>query len=157
MNLNRLVERFGHVIHRQSGDAGGGQRLHFDAGLRRGGRSGHDAHASFFDGHVHVGMREHEGMAERDQLAGAFGGGDAGDARDLQGIALRVRWELFQNGGHDAHEGVGARRAAGFGLGRDVDHAGAAGGIVVRELLHLRSTRMSSPRGYSARSGPATR
>src|SRR5437764_1661073 len=47
--------------------------------------------------------------------------------------------------------------AAGLGFGGDVHHPHAARGIVVRELFHLESTRISSPFGYSPRSGSATR
>jgi AcrR family transcriptional regulator len=67
------------------------QRALYDIVLNFAASAVHDAHTLLFHRHLHVGMREHERMAERDQVAGAFGGGDARDARDLQRVALGIR------------------------------------------------------------------
>src|ERR1019366_2717858 len=47
LDFDRLIQRFGHVVHRQSGDGGGCQRFHFYSGLPRGGGGRDAAHALF--------------------------------------------------------------------------------------------------------------
>src|SRR4051812_27923374 len=102
-------------------------------------------------------MSKHQRMAERNQVAGAFGRCDAGDARNLQRIPLRILRQLLEHLGCDTYEGVRARRAARLLLGGNIHHARAARRIVMREFFHFERIRMSSPRAYSARSGSATR
>src|ERR1019366_2824547 len=114
LDLDGFVERFEHVVNRECGHRGGGERLHFDAGLRGGGGGGDDAHAFLFDGSLDIRVGEHQRMAERNQLGSALGGGDAGDARDLERVPLGIAGQLLERGGRDAHKGVGARGAARF-------------------------------------------
>src|SRR5712672_3843425 len=77
-------------------------------------------------------------MTKRYPLAGAFGGGDSGDAGDFEGIALRI-FEAA-NGGYYAglhfYEGVGFGGAGGDLLGGDVDHLHFAAFAVVGEFWH---------------------
>ena len=91
LDLDGFVERLGHVVNGQRGHGGGGERLHLDAGLARWWRRcDRCARRSASTRHLHVGVREHQRMAQRDQLGGALGGGDAGDARDFERIALGI-------------------------------------------------------------------
>src|SRR5712672_4190724 len=77
-------------------------------------------------------------MTKRYPLAGAFGGGDSGDAGDFEGIALRI-FEAA-NGGYYAglhfYEGVGFGGAGGDLLGGDVYHLHFAALAVVGEFWH---------------------
>ena len=74
-------------------------------------------------------------MAEGDERRRLLGGHDACDAGRREGIAL------LKLAGNDEREGLrlhddaadGSRLATGRGLGADVDHAGVAGGVKVRE------------------------
>lgn len=81
-------------------------------------------------------------MAERDQVASAFGRLNGGDAGDAEYVALLGRALLDQREGFRLHADApgSAGDAFGFGLGADVDHVGLAGGIemgqvVLRHLL----------------------
>src|SRR5262249_23116512 len=75
----------------------------------------------------------------------------------LERIPFGITRKLLQHFGLHAHEGVRAGGAFRLRFVRDVDHARAAGGVVMGKLLHLASTRMNSPAAYSARSCSATR
>jgi hypothetical protein len=145
LDFDALVERFGHVVDGERGDRGGGERLHLDTSLRGSGGGGDDAHAAGFHGDLDIGMREGQGMAERNQLGGLLGGHDAGDAGDFERIAFGIGGKGVENGAAHADEGVGASRAGGDGLAADIDHAGLSGGIVVREFAHFRRTGIRSP------------
>ena len=46
-------------------------------------------------------MGEHQRMAERNQLGSALGGGDAGDARDLERVPLGIAGQLLERGRRD--------------------------------------------------------
>ena len=84
------VDGLGHVVDGEAGDRDGGQRLHLDAGLAGDLGRGADAKA----GEVVVGvdvdgdLGERQRVAERDQLVGALGRHDAGDARGADHVAL---------------------------------------------------------------------
>src|SRR6266851_4513485 len=112
------------------------QRFHLHASLRRGGCPGLEFHSIFAQAGGHINVGEGDGMTKRYPLSGALGGGDAGDARDFEGIAFGV----FQatDGAEDfrrhADEGVGNGGAGGDGLRGDVDHADFAAGGVGREF-----------------------
>ena len=70
-----------------------------------------------------IGVREGQGMAERDQVGRPLGRQHAGDARDAQRIAFGIIGQGVEHVAAHADEGVGARRAAGFRLAADVDHS----------------------------------
>ena len=70
----------------------------------------------------------------------------ADSSYDAARIALGIARQFAEHGGRDAHEGVGARRPPGLRLGRNVDHAGTAGAVVMRELLHGKTTLANRPR-----------
>ena len=74
-------------------------------------------------------------MAERDQLGRALGGEDAGGAGDTEDIALgRVTaLDRAQRGRAHPYDGARDGLARGFGLGRDIHHAGIAPRREVRE------------------------
>jgi hypothetical protein len=76
-------------------------------------------------------------MAQRDQVRGALGAGDARQSRDPEGVALRAAriQQPAERLGPHAH---GCRRhgpAGGDRLGADVDHARRALVIQVGRLL----------------------
>ncbi len=146
LDFDAFIEGFGHVVDGEGGDAGGREGFHFDAGLAGGDGKGRDADAGGFDDEFNVDVREGEGVAHRNELAGFLGGEDAGNAGDFEGIALGVGLEFVDYLTAHFDEGVGAGGALGDGFGGDIDHAGLAGGIVVGEFAHVRgSTWISSP------------
>jgi len=81
------VHRLAHVVNREQGHTHGRQGFHFHAGLACAFACGVAQHAVrrrfHFKLHSHPGQTDR--MAQRDQLAGAFGPLNAGDA------AMRVR------------------------------------------------------------------
>ena len=94
-----------------------------------------------------------EGVAERDEVAGALCGHDAGDAGDGEdvaflGAAVADRGERFGGEG-DAAGGGGLAR--GDGLGGDIDHPRGAVFVEVGEVSHFRSARAASYRAMDAR------
>jgi len=77
-------------------------------------------------------------MTKRYPLGGAFGGGDAGDAGDFEGIALGV-FQLAngaEDGGLHFYERLGFGGAGGDGFGGDVDHLDFAAFAVVGQFSH---------------------
>jgi hypothetical protein len=121
-----LVERLGHVIDCEERDRSGCHRFHFHAGLagQRGGGGGADG--VFLEGEIDRHRLEPERVAQRDQLAGALGGHDPGDARGgehvaLGRVALADRGERLRRHGDPA---AGDRDGARGGLAADIDHAG---------------------------------
>ncbi len=75
-------------------------------------------------------------MAHGDEVGGAFGGLDAGDAGDLEGIAFGIVRQRREGFGGEGDEGGGFGFAAGRGFAADVDHARVARVVKMRELAH---------------------
>ena len=75
-------------------------------------------------------------MTEGDQLAGALGGHDAGDAGDAQHIALLDGAALHSGKGLRIHgdDAVGYSLPEGDGLFAHVHHHGVAGGIEMGQI-----------------------
>ena len=71
----RLSNGFAHVVNGQRGDAHGGEGFHLDAGLRGDAGAGGDDDAIARLGNLKPTsqMRDGQGMAERDEVASAFG------------------------------------------------------------------------------------
>ncbi len=82
------VDRLAHVIDRQRGHAGGGQRLHLHAGAPGGAHGRADLHADASADNTRDTAIDRQRVTQRDQLGGALGGHDAGEARDAQHVAL---------------------------------------------------------------------
>src|SRR5262249_12040331 len=82
-----------------------------------------------------VGVVEGEGVAQRDEVAGALGGLDAGEAGDFEEVALGdcVGGGRPGEGGGKSGGRLGGSAAVGDGLLADVDHAGAVVGADVGE------------------------
>ena len=100
------VDGLAHVVDGERGDRRRGQRFHLDAGLALDLDGGHDVDGGGFGdraGNRRSTLRQGQRMAERDQLMGALGRHDAGDAGDRQHVALA---------GLAAEDGVEASRAA---------------------------------------------
>jgi hypothetical protein len=83
LNLNRLIERLGHVVDRQRGYGGRRERFHFHTSLRGRRGAGNDAHTFRLHLNLHVRVRKHERMAERNQIGSLLGGANPGYARDF--------------------------------------------------------------------------
>src|SRR3546814_15455281 len=66
--FGRLAVRLEHVVDRQCGDAGGGQRFHLDAGRRDGLDLGNDLDTILANLEKPVGRRERQWMTERNKL-----------------------------------------------------------------------------------------
>ena len=157
LDVDGFIERLGHVVDRQRGNRGSRERLHFDAGLAGGGGTGDDAHAVCFDLTSTSAWESisgwQSGISSDVFLAAAIPAmraissglplGFSGSFASTSGCIRTKAWARA------------VRLVAGFG--RNIHHARAAGGIVVRELFHFSSTRISSPAFHSARSGSATR
>src|SRR5690349_12690127 len=97
-------------------------------------------------------------MAHWYQLARAFGGGNSRESGDFQRISLRV----LRQGLQDLRRHLDEGRSRGFapcrGLLRDINHLGAAGGVVMGELLfHRKMTVTNSPAASFSLSGGTTR
>ena len=75
-------------------------------------------------------------MAERNQVRCLLRGADAGDTGDLEWVAFGIIRQVAEHIGFDAHEGMSARGAFGFGLRGYVHHAGGSGGVEVGEFTH---------------------
>src|ERR1700694_463850 len=90
LDAHAAFERLGHVVDRETGDRDRGERLHLHAGpsghLGGGANDQAGQVAIGLDLDLHLGERER--MAERDQLMGALGGEDAGNARLAEHVAL---------------------------------------------------------------------
>src|SRR5436190_12466853 len=136
-DLEPQLESLDQVVDGQRGDARGGQRLHLHAGAGGRARLGGDGHRAGRG--VDLGLDADEGhrqrVAERDQLAGALGRLDAGEARGAEDVALRRVAGGHGGGGLRRHPDDRLRDGAPVGdlLARDVDHAGTAGVVEVGE------------------------
>ena len=148
-----LSSALSHIVYRQGGHRGGGERLHFDAGLPGGGGAGDNAHALL----LRPSPRRPRGTASAD--------GTAESGRDVRlaaampamraissGLPLGFSRQFAQHRGRDAHEGVGARRSAACrGLAETSTMRGLPAESKCESFFISRSTRMSSPRAYSRR------
>src|SRR5580704_3675589 len=159
LDLNALIQRLRHVIHRERGDGGGRQGFHFDSGGSGGCHLGGYTDPARFHlgGHVH--MLQEQRVAHGNQLPGALGGANSSETSYFERIALGIFGQLFEHTGLNPHKSVCGRGAARFGLGRHVHHLGPALFVIVRESfwLHFRRTRMSSQAAQCSRSASATR
>src|SRR5438270_13476316 len=82
---HNTIDGLAHVIDGEGGDADGGEGLHLDAGAAEdadGGLDGQEVVGG--KGEVNLGDGDGERVAEGDEIAGAFGGQDAGEASDLE-------------------------------------------------------------------------
>ena len=77
-----------HVVERQCRHADRGERLHLDPGAVGGAHRGGDADCRLADFELDVDAGERKVMAQRDEVAGAFGGQDAGHPGGGQRVTL---------------------------------------------------------------------
>lgn len=133
------IDGFEHIDDGQRGDGHGGEGFHFDAGLGGDGCGGGDADAVGFDDlKIDGGLIQAQGMAEGNQLAGFFGGHDAGDSGGVEHLAfggVACGEDLQSLRLHD-DEAFGSGLAQGGLLGGNIDHAGGAGVIDMGEIGH---------------------
>jgi hypothetical protein len=144
---DRFLDRFGHVVERQCGNAGGGHGFHFDPGFGVDSDGGFDAVAG--EGRVgdqiDADFLDREGMAKGDEIAGLLGGHDSGDAGGGEDVTFRgvTGLDRREGGGQHFDQGDGGGFAAGAGFGRNVHHVGfALGGEVAKRgafgtVLHI--------------------
>ena len=127
------VDGLAHVVDGQQADLHGGQRFHFHARLARRIDLGAAVHAvgGFVDVEVNRDARERQRVAQGNQIAGALGAHDGGDAGDAQHVAF------FCVAGNDQGQGgrLHADAAGGHGaaarivLAAHIDHMGLARSI----------------------------
>ena len=135
VHAHPAIDRLAHVVNGEQADVHRGQRFHLDPGTADCFRGDGAADGAFrlveLELHRHAGERDR--VAERDQLAGALGGLDRGDARDAEHVALlRAAGFHHREGVGEHHDAAGGdRHAAAFGLCADVDHVGLAVGVEV--------------------------
>ena len=129
------VHRFAHVVHGQQSHLYGGEGFHFHAGLAVRFHRGGATHARWALPHFKVQRHAGQGqrMAKRNQVAGFFGGLDAGDAGNANHVAFfgAATFNQRQGGGQHLDLASGHRNAVGGGLGANVHHVGLALGIKV--------------------------
>ena len=123
-----LVGRLAHVVEGESCSRARSECFHLDAGLS--GRFNHrfDVHDAVAHCQLDGNFGEHERVTERNEIRGALGGLDAGDARGGEHVTLR------QGAGDDGRRGgwrhgdASARNGAATsdGFVSDVDHVGVA-------------------------------
>src|SRR6185503_2038600 len=139
-DLDPALERLDHVVDGEGCDRRRGHRLHLHAGAGGHARLRGEGHrpGRGVDLGVDVDVVEAERVAERDELAGALGGEDAGDPGRPEDVALG-RVAGLHGGrrlrGHP-HDGAGDGAAVGRRLVADVDHARGAVLVEVGELAH---------------------
>lgn len=138
-NLHRFVEGLTHIVNRKGGAGGGDKRFHFNAGLRSSRHFGKYFYSIFAQARGHINVSERDGVTKRYPLRSALGSSDAGDAGDLQRIALGILEAAngADHPGRHADKGVGDGGARSDGFGRDVDHVDFAALGVVRQLEQL--------------------
>src|SRR5207248_1366998 len=78
---HNTVDGLAHVVDGECGDADGGEGLHLDAGAAEDPHGGLDAQEVVLgEGEIEGGAGDGEGVTEGDEVAGALGGHDAGEA-----------------------------------------------------------------------------
>jgi hypothetical protein len=88
-DLHAAIDRLAYVVNSQGGDAGGGQRLHLDAGLPGYFTGGRDAHRVQPLGlQLKLDAAEHQLMTKRNQRGGFLRRLDAGDPRNGKHITF---------------------------------------------------------------------
>src|SRR3954471_19305753 len=86
---HNTIDGLAHVVDGEGGDADGGQGLHLDAGAAEDADGGLDAQqVRGGEGELDGGGGDGQRVAEGDEVAGALGGHDAGQAGDLEDVAL---------------------------------------------------------------------
>jgi hypothetical protein len=105
------IHRLAHVVDGEQGDGHRGEGLHFNPGLTGAFGGGGAAHAVgfAFDREFHSHACEPDRVAQRDQVAGLFGGHDAGQAGDAEDVAF-LRGARF-----DQRQGLGLHGDAALG------------------------------------------
>ncbi len=125
------VSGLAHVVDGEQGDLHGAQGFHFDAGGAHGFHGGGALNSSGFqlEGHGHAG--DGQGVAQGNQVAGFFGGLNAGDAGDAQHVAFfgSALGDQRLGAGQHADAAGGHGHPVGMGLGGHVDHVGLALGV----------------------------
>src|SRR4051794_29224415 len=124
------VDSLDHVVERQRGHADRRQRLHLHAGAVSGPHGGGDTDAVVADLEVDVDSRQRQRVAQRNHVAGAFRGQDAGHPGGGHSVALRQPTRSNQR------DDVGRRLDGSCGDG------GALGGALLGHVDHVRRTRL---------------
>ena len=136
--LHPLVHGLAHIVDGQQGRGNAGQSLHLHAGDTGGldGAEGFHGLPLRQEPEIHAHLGQGQRMTEGDQLAGALGGHDAGDAGDAQHIAFLDGAALHSGKGLRVHgdDAVGHSLPEGDGLFAHVHHHGVAGGIEMGQI-----------------------
>jgi len=140
------IDRFAHIVDRESGHRGGSQCFHFHTGRSGclGCRRDRDRAAAFsirlrffFEGDIHT--REENGMTHGDKVRGLFCPHDPGHLSDRQDVTFCnfAAPDLFES--FRLEKNLRLRRCNPLGriLRADIDHPGATRFVEVRKLCHF--------------------
>jgi hypothetical protein len=124
------VHGFAHVVDGEQGNGASREGFHLHAGLAQGLNLGLATHARrvVVGAEVHRDARDGQGVAQGNELAGAFGGLNASNAGHAQHVALfgRPVANELQRGGLHVDLAMHAGHALGVRLVAHIDHVGLA-------------------------------
>ena len=134
-----FVHGFAHIVNGERGNGNGGERFHLDAGSRGdfGGSSDDDAIAFGWNGEFHYAMSDGQRVAERNEIAGFFGGHDASEAGGGEDVTLGdfVAFDEVERGGLEMNLATGDGLTELNGFAGNIDHGGFAGGGEMGEAV----------------------
>ena len=132
------VDCLAHVVNRQQADLDCGQCFHFHSGFAECFhlRAAVDAGCCSVDVEFDRDAGQCQRMAQRDQVAGAFGCHDGGNAGNAEHVAFFGTTALddVERGRLHPNGAAGDGDAMGFIFGADIDHVGLAGAVEVGEF-----------------------
>ncbi len=137
--MHAAIDGFAHVVDGEQGGGDGGKRFHLNSGAAHGFDAGLADHARGTDTRFKcdIDFGDRDRVAKRDEIGGALGPLDRGDARDAEHIAFFAGAGLnhFERGGQHSDLARGARDAMGFGFAAHIYHVGLAVRVEVGEGL----------------------
>src|SRR5215472_5280489 len=87
-DFHAAFEGLAHIVDGQRSDCCACECFHFDTRWAGGRSFRGNLDSILAQLGVHIYVRQGEGVTKRNQLRSAFGGGDSGNSRDFEGIAL---------------------------------------------------------------------
>ena len=137
--LHALIDGLTHIVDGEQGGGNARQGLHLHAGDARRLDGAERLHSLPLGQkpEVHAHFRQRQRMTQRDELAGALGGHDAGNAGHAQHIAF-LHGAALHGGeclGVHGDDAVGGGLPEGDGLLAHIHHHGVAGGIKVGQFV----------------------
>lgn len=154
------IDGFAHVVDGQQTDGNRCQRFHLDTGAPKafGGDRAVDGAVGVVDGEFGGDAGQTDRMAQRDQVAGALGRLNRGNAGDTENIAFLGRAVANQGQRFRLHaDGTGGTGdTGGFRFVADIHHVGLAGGVEMGQggighddLLSVTKRRLDRRAGWN--------